>query len=324
MRKTAVFLAIAAFLFSSLILSMQTENAMALSSIEHVYGDTVVVYSRSGTGLNVSLTSTPPENKAHNSSLTYTLIIHEQYSNWGDLVDPSDYDVGRVSLDYYLISGAILDYDTARAIDALWIYWGDSLNKTHVEEAKALYQNIYGGFSSKSGDTYFGKAVFPELAQGLHNLTIWVRAEYDEVTTYDPLWTAFSKTITFTIDTIAPNVTMLAQENTVFEKPEFFLNFTTNEPSSKIEYSLDGQNNVTIMGNTSLSGLANGNHNITVYVTDEAGNTGASETLFFTVDAPEPFPTVPVVAVSAVSITAVMAAYLLLYRRKHRKEAQQK
>ena len=321
MRKTAVSLAIAAFLFSSLILSIQTENAMALSSSEHVYSDTVV-YSRSGTGLNVSLASTPPENKAHNSSLTYTLIIHEQYSNWGDLVDPSDYNVSRVSLDYYLISGAILDYDITRAIDALWIYWGDSLNKTHVEEAKSLYQNIYGGFQSKSGDTYFGKAILPELSQGVHNLTIWVRAEYDEVTTYDPLWTAFSKTITFTIDTIAPNVTMLARENTVFEQPEFFLNFTTNEPSSKIEYSLDGQKNLSISGNTTLSGLANGNHNITVYVTDEAGNTDASEILFFTVDAPEPFPIVLVAA--AVVIAVAIAAGLLLIRRKRRKEAQQK
>ncbi len=321
MRKAAVFLAIATFLFSSLSFSFHTESGRALSSTEHVFDDTVV-YSRSGTGLNVSLTSIPPENKAHNSSVTYTLKIREQYSSWGDLVDPSDYDLSRVSLDYYLISGVILDYDLARAVDALWIYWGDSLNKTHVEEAKALYQNIYGGFSSKSGDTYFGKAVFPELAQGLHNLTIWVRAEFDEVTTYDPLWTAFSKTITFTIDTIAPNVTMLARENTVFEKPEFFLNFTTNEPSCKIKDSLDGQKNVTISGNTTLSGLANGNHNVTVYVTDEAGNTGASETLFFTVNAPEVFPAI-LVAPTAIVIAVITASLILFARRRRRKEAQQ-
>jgi len=86
-------------------------------------------------------------------------------------------------------------------------------------------------------------------------------------------------------------------------------------------YGLDGRENVTITGNTTLSGLSNGLHGITVYARDEFENTGASETVTFNIEAP--FPTVPVAAVSAASIAAVACAGLILTRRKHRKEAQQ-
>ena len=75
---------------------------------------------------------------------------------------------------------------------------------------------------------------------------------------------------------------------------------------------------MTINGNTTLTDLPNGYHNITVYATDEAGNTGASETVYFSVEVPEPFPISTIAAVS-VAIVAVTGAGLLIYfrRRKH-------
>ncbi len=82
--------------------------------------------------------------------------------------------------------------------------------------------------------------------------------------------------------------------------------------------------------------LTQGWHNLTLYmVTDHAfnlyrtyekGEILASEsTQFFTDTAvePESFPTVPWAALSAASIAAVIAAGLLLYNRKRRKEAAQ-
>jgi hypothetical protein len=81
-----------------------------------------------------------------------------------------------------------------------------------------------------------------------------------------------------------------------------------------MSYSLDGQDNVTIAGNTTLSGLPNGNHNVTVYATDKAGNV-ASETISFSVEAP--FPVVPVAAASVATI-AVVGAGLLVYFKKRR------
>jgi hypothetical protein len=83
-----------------------------------------------------------------------------------------------------------------------------------------------------------------------------------------------------------------------------------------MRYTLDGEN-LGVSGNTTLAGLAYGVHNVTVYAVDTAGNTGASETVVFTV-AEEPFPVVPVAAASATSI-ALIGGGLLVYfkKRKH-------
>jgi hypothetical protein len=53
-----------------------------------------------------------------------------------------------------------------------------------------------------------------------------------------------------------------------------------NEPTSWIGYSLDNKPNVTITGNTTLTGLSNSSHNVIVYATDLAGNTGSNATYF--------------------------------------------
>jgi hypothetical protein len=47
-------------------------------------------------------------------------------------------------------------------------------------------------------------------------------------------------------------------------------------------YSLDGQENVTIAGNTNLTGLSHGAHFVTVYANDTADNMGSSDTVHFT------------------------------------------
>ncbi len=53
-------------------------------------------------------------------------------------------------------------------------------------------------------------------------------------------------------------------------------------------YSLDGEMNVTIAGNTTLTGVLDGSHHIVVYANDTAGNMGASGTVYFTVDTTSP------------------------------------
>lgn len=79
-------------------------------------------------------------------------------------------------------------------------------------------------------------------------------------------------------------------------------------------YSLDGKETITVTGNTTLTGLSNGSHNVTVYAKDLV-DTETSVTVWFNVAAPFPF--VPV-AVS-VAVVALVAAGLLVYfkKRKH-------
>jgi hypothetical protein len=315
MKRKVSALTLSLVLLLSMSLALYVEYGKPLSPNEHLYGDTAV-YDIYGRGVNITITVGKPENKAYNSTVAFTLKVLEPYTAGGYSVNPNEYVVANYSFpDGYFISGVALDYDRARAINALWIYWADSRNKTHVEEAKSFYSHSYGGISSKSGSTYFGDAVLPELSEGAHNLTVWVRAQVNQITTYIPFWAAFSKTITFTIDTVAPNVTLLTPENTTYQEPEASLNFTLNEPFSEVAYCLDGQENVTINGNTTLTGLANGDHNVTVYATDEFGNTGVSETVYFSVDVP--FPTTLITA--SVIIVAVVSISLLFYFKKHKR-----
>jgi len=97
--------------------------------------------------------------------------------------------------------------------------------------------------------------------------------------------------------------------------------FSSNKSIYWMSYSLDGEGNVTITGNTTLSGLINGVHNVTVFARDEFGNTVASETVWFAV-AEASFPTTLVAGVSGASVAIVGLGLLLYFRRRnHRVEA---
>jgi hypothetical protein len=82
-------------------------------------------------------------------------------------------------------------------------------------------------------------------------------------------------------------------------------------------YSLDGQETVTITGNTTLTALSNGLHNVTVYAKGTLGNMGASGTISFTVEVPELFPTTLVTTASAASL-AIVGLGLLFHFKKHK------
>jgi N-acetylneuraminic acid mutarotase len=114
----------------------------------------------------------------------------------------------------------------------------------------------------------------------------------------------------------SPAVYIFSPENKTYASSNISLVFTVNEPTSWLGYSLDGQDNVTFGGNTTLSGLPNGSHNLTVYATDQYGNTGASETVYFNVEVP--FPTT-LVTVASVATVAVVGVGLLVYFRRRKR-----
>jgi len=112
-------------------------------------------------------------------------------------------------------------------------------------------------------------------------------------------------TLTFNVqlvnsDATPPTISILSPENKTYyiPPPDGFiidiyppptpqtcvpLNFTVDEMTSWIGYSLNGQANVTVVGNTTLTGLTCGSHNIIAYANDTYGNMGSSETVYFTV-----------------------------------------
>ena len=117
------------------------------------------------------------------------------------------------------------------------------------------------------------------------------------------------------VDTIMPSIKVLSPENETYDTSIITLNFTVNE-SAHIAYNLDGEEITAITGNTTLTGLANGDHNLTLYATDEAGNTGASETIYFNVEVPERLTAALVIAASGASVAVVIASLFFYFKKR--------
>jgi N-acetylneuraminic acid mutarotase len=116
-------------------------------------------------------------------------------------------------------------------------------------------------------------------------------------------------------DNTVPEVSVMVPENRTYYTTDIELNLTVNEPDLWMRYNLDNGNITEISGNTTITSLSLGAHNLTVYATDEAGNTAACQTIHFEIQ--EPFPTTLVVA--SVVTVAVVGIGLLVYfkKRKH-------
>jgi hypothetical protein len=130
-----------------------------------------------------------------------------------------------------------------------------------------------------------------------------------------------SSKVSFTID-VSPTISVLSPVNKTYDFSDVPLYFTINEPVSQIAYSLDGKENIFISENATLTELTNGDHNVTVYAIDTAGNTGTSETISFTVNKSESFPTELVATASGASAGIVGIGLLLYYFKKRARRVQ--
>jgi hypothetical protein len=126
---------------------------------------------------------------------------------------------------------------------------------------------------------------------------------------------------TQTVAVPAP-VTLLLSQNELFGTSDVPLHFAAGNQALQFKYSLDGGANVTVAGNTTLTALSNGYHNVTVYATDEFGNTGATETIYFNVEAPELFTNWLIIAVIII-VLVIVAVSLSFYFQKRKREAEQ-
>jgi PKD repeat protein len=84
-------------------------------------------------------------------------------------------------------------------------------------------------------------------------------------------------------DLIPPAIHILCPENATCVTRPITLIFTTNERTAHICLDLDGLNNVTISGNTTVTNVSKGIHRIVVYGNDTSGNVAASDEICFTV-----------------------------------------
>lgn len=103
---------------------------------------------------------------------------------------------------------------------------------------------------------------------------------------------AFIDYVNVTVEYADPvQVTIVSPDNITYGTDSVDLNVTADQPADMWKYSLDGAANVTFTPNTTLAGLADGPHNVTVWAnsTDGAEDT---ETAYFTVDTTPPLITI--------------------------------
>ena len=202
-----------------------------------------------------------------------------------------------------------------------------------------------------------GTAQLPQLSVGTHCLTITEEANLNDYRGPSPPGAPFTETsagsgnyfavwvdtVYFTItsnsvrmtpplasallDTSPLKITNLSVANTTYLTGNVPLNFTINGNTSQITYSLDEQANVTIPGNTTLTGLSVGAHNVTVYAWDiDSGNIGASQTANFNlaslisavVQPSQPFTITTVLAVLAAFEVGGVLTFLFFFRKDKR------
>ena len=188
-----------------------------------------------------------------------------------------------------------------------------------------------------------------DIPEGNHNLTIYTKIwhysameKIKDVFEYcyyyaDLTQEWFSDTIFFSTDTIIPKVTFYSLENKTYTSSIVTLNCTVSEKVSQLSYSLDDQkplpspvlevNNdegFSVVGEPVLGNLTDGEHSVVFYATDEAGNVGASKTIYFTVDTPKPFPTNLVLASVAVIVIVGLGIFTYSKYANHKTSSKQK
>ncbi|MGD6853178.1 MAG: hypothetical protein ACQCN6_14050 [Candidatus Bathyarchaeia archaeon] len=156
------------------------------------------------------------------------------------------------------------------------------------------------------------------LTEGKHNIRVIVNCATLCYGEKDVSVSGSSEMVFF--DMSLPPTIVLSVENAPFYSSGVVLDFAINKPTSRIAYSLDNQENMTLAGNTThtaLTGLSAGKHNITVYAWDVTGSIGASETVTF--NSPEPFPILIFVAVTSVLAAVIVAVSIAVFRRASKK-----
>ncbi|MGD0495758.1 MAG: NosD domain-containing protein [Candidatus Bathyarchaeia archaeon] len=118
-----------------------------------------------------------------------------------------------------------------------------------------------------------------------------------------------------------PTVSIISPENKTYTVSDVPLTFTVNEETSWLAYSLDGQSNMTISGNTTLPGVSNGTHTLVLYARNSFGDVSTSGIVYFSVSAGGLglFPFLLATAVAIVVILVVAFVYLRKLRRRRGK-----
>lgn len=243
---------------------------------------------KNGTKPPVFTISSPQENMLYNSStifLNFTSIVGESNASFTWLMQV-----------YYMT-----DWEPKEN----WVYKNTDINIPY----------------DPNGITNFSYNInLTGVPEGKHSIIFhaFERGSYIEGLYFHMFDINGSSSVNFTIDTLPPVSSILQPENKEYSQSDVILDLAINEQVSTISYSLDGQANITIAGNSTLTDLSNGYHNITAYATDEVGNVGASDTIYFSVDKPS-FLSINIVPIVLIIFLVLAVAAPVIFRARHSK-----
>lgn len=131
---------------------------------------------------------------------------------------------------------------------------------------------------------------------------------------YNTFSTNSQNTLDFTVEA-PPATSMISPENQTYSSKSIPFLFSVNGDYATLEYSLDNLANVTIAGNTTLTGLSYGSLSLVVYADDAIGNVVASKTIYFTIaqQGVNPLYLFPILAVVFVIVLLIA---LIIYRKR--------
>lgn len=177
---------------------------------------------------------------------------------------------------------------------------------------------------SGSLNRYHYNSTLYGLAEGEHSFFVVAVAQFEVISGISYWGTPYARSpgsgvsdmVHFVVDTVAPRVSVLEPLNETYYSPEVPLNFVVDKPVSWMGYSLDGAAKVTVPANSTLFGLSEGSHTLTVY----GGNVGVSETIMFTIAKPEQLP-ISSVGIAIISSAAMISFGIVAYfvRRNRRR-----
>lgn len=239
------------------------------------------------------------------------------------ITKPVSWFSNRSEDEYHPIIGYVPeDYESLATIKS----WHYELDNVTGQSYPVI--DLYGSRPTPKDSFSFSTAL--NLTEGFHNLTVIVQSESffrdigsqigDE--TYSKDFVAHSDTLNFTVDFVMPTISFLqSDQNRTFNTNNVTLSLDLNKPISQITYNLDNEGNLTANGGTNLSilNVANGEHTLAVYVTDNYGVISEPSKISFNVNAPELFPTTTVAIVSGMVLVLVVGIISLLLYRRHRK-----
>jgi len=291
--------------------------------------------SRAFTPSTFQVSVESPQNEstiAAGFSVTFSFAVTSNQTFAGIEVSPGDYLINGATevnglFRCSIIAGCIVDYDRAQVVSLI------ANDSGSYEETQAFVAQSDTAFLSYAGgDLYNGTATLTGLTEGTHTMIVWVKAVQNYMSFNADVWSAFSETVTFTVSNTTygspPKVTILAPQNTTYRTSDVPLDFTVNEPTSRLLYVLDG-NESALSQNRTMTGLALGMHNLTISAWDTTGTKVVSESVNFTVAEPAtptpsasalPSPSVPELSIWMILPLIIIATLTAAYLRKRKME----